>query len=128
MTAEPQQARILVADDEPDVRELIVYRLRRAGYEVLEAPNGEAALALALEHIPDLVVADVMMPRVDGYELTRQLRASEQTRRVPVILLTARTQEADVAQGFDAGADDYLKKPFSPDELVQRVRAVLGRR
>jgi DNA-binding response OmpR family regulator len=129
MTADgrPQQ-RILVVDDEDDVRELVVYRLRRSGYDVLEAPNGEQALQLALEESPDLVVADVMMPRLDGFELTRRLRAEPSTSRIPVILLTARAQEADVSQGFDAGADDYLKKPFNPDELVQRVRAILGRR
>ncbi|HEV2643820.1 MAG TPA: response regulator [Candidatus Elarobacter sp.] len=120
--------RILVADDEPDVRELVVYRMKRSGYEVLEAKNGEEAFHLAVEHVPDLIVADVMMPRVDGYELTRRLRAEQATQRIPIILLTARTQEADVSQGFDAGADDYLKKPFNPDELVARVRAVLGRR
>lgn len=120
--------RVLVADDEPDVRELVVYRMRRAGYEVIEATNGEEAFELARAEAPDLIVADVMMPRVDGYELTRRLRAEPATQRIPVILLTAKTQEADVSQGFDAGADDYLKKPFNPDELVQRARAVLGRR
>jgi DNA-binding response OmpR family regulator len=120
--------RILVADDEPDVRELVVYRMKRSGYDVIEAKNGEEAFELAVEHLPDLIVADVMMPRVDGYELTRRLRAEYTTQRIPVILLTAKTQEADVSQGFDAGADDYLKKPFNPDELVARVRAVLGRR
>jgi DNA-binding response OmpR family regulator len=120
--------RIVVADDEPDVRELIAYRLGRSGYEVVEAHDGEEALRMALAEPPDLVVLDVMMPKLDGYELTRRLRAEEATRRVPVILLTARAQEDDVSQGFAAGADDYLKKPFNPDELVARVRAVLGRR
>lgn len=126
MTDTPK--RILVVDDEPDVRELVVYRLRRSGYDVREAKNGEEALQMAIADAPDLVVADVMMPRIDGFELTRRLRDHEATSRVPVILLTAKTQEADVSQGFTAGADDYLKKPFSPDELVARVRAVLGRR
>jgi DNA-binding response OmpR family regulator len=126
MTDAPK--RILVVDDEADVRELVVYRLRRSGYDVVEASHGEEALRLALAEAPDLVVADVMMPRVDGYELTRRLRADEATRNIPVILLTAKAQEADVSQGFNAGADDYLKKPFNPDELVARVRAVLGRR
>jgi len=120
--------RILVVDDEPDVLDLVVYRLRRSGYEVIEAPNGEEGLALAISEQPDLIVADVMMPRVDGYELTRRLRDEDATRGIPIILLTARTQEADVSQGFEAGADDYLKKPFNPDELVARIRAVLGRR
>lgn len=126
MTETPR--RILVVDDEPDVLDLVVYRLRRSGYEVIEAPNGEEGLALAISEQPDLIVADVMMPRVDGYELTRRLRDEDATRGIPIILLTARTQEADVSQGFEAGADDYLKKPFNPDELVARIRAVLGRR
>jgi DNA-binding response OmpR family regulator len=120
--------RILVADDEADVRDLVVYRLSRSGYEVVAAADGDEALRLALEEPPDLAVLDVMMPRIDGFELTRRLRAEPATSRVPIILLTARTQEADVTQGFESGADDYLRKPFNPDELLARVRAVLGRR
>jgi DNA-binding response OmpR family regulator len=119
---------ILVADDEEDVRELVAYRLTRSGYEVIDAADGEEAFRLASERPPDLMVLDVMMPRLDGYELTRRVRAEESLRAVPVILLTARSQETDVGRGFDVGADDYLKKPFNPDELVARVRAVLGRR
>ena len=125
MTAAPL---ILVADDESDVRELVAYRLTRSGFEVIEAMDGETALQLARECIPALAVLDVMMPTLDGYDVTRRLREDETTRGIPVILLTARAQEADVNRGFDAGADDYLKKPFDPDELVARVRAVLGRR
>jgi DNA-binding response OmpR family regulator len=120
--------RIVVADDEVDVRELVAYRLSRSGYEVIEAQDGEQALRLALADPPDLAVLDVMMPKLNGYELTRRLRAEPATERVPIILLTARAQEADVSQGFEAGADDYLRKPFNPDELLARVRAVLGRR
>jgi DNA-binding response OmpR family regulator len=119
---------ILVADDEEDVRELITYRLTRSGYDVIDAVDGEDAFRLASERVPDLMVLDVMMPRLDGYELTRRVRAEESLRSVPVILLTARSQETDVGRGFEVGADDYLKKPFNPDELVARVRAVLGRR
>jgi two-component system, OmpR family, alkaline phosphatase synthesis response regulator PhoP len=119
---------ILVADDEEDVRELVSYRLTRSGYDVIDAVDGEEAFRLASERVPDLMVLDVMMPRLDGYELTRRVRAEESLRSVPVILLTARSQESDVSRGFEVGADDYLKKPFSPDELVARVRAVLGRR
>jgi DNA-binding response OmpR family regulator len=119
---------ILVADDEEDLRELVSYRLSRSGYEVVEAVDGQEALELATERTPDLMVLDVMMPRLDGYELTRRVRAQDSLRGVPVILLTARSQESDVSRGFDVGADDYLKKPFNPDELVARVRAVLGRR
>jgi DNA-binding response OmpR family regulator len=123
-----QAPTILVADDEEDLRELVAYRLTRSGYEVIAAADGQEALQLARERPPDLMVLDVMMPRLDGYELTRRVRAEESLRSVPVILLTARSQESDVSRGFEVGADDYLKKPFSPDELVARVRAVLGRR
>ena len=119
---------ILVADDEEDVRELVSYRLTRSGYDVIDAADGEEAFRLASESVPDLMVLDVMMPRLDGYELTRRVRAEESLRSVPVILLTARSQETDVSRGFEVGADDYLRKPFNPDELVARVRAVLGRR
>jgi DNA-binding response OmpR family regulator len=119
---------ILVADDEEDLRELVSYRLSRSGYEVVEAVDGQEAFELATERTPDLMVLDVMMPRLDGYELTRRVREQDSLRSVPVILLTARSQESDVSRGFDVGVDDYLKKPFNPDELVARVRAVLGRR
>jgi DNA-binding response OmpR family regulator len=119
---------VLVADDDDDIRDLVAFRLDRAGYEVLRAGDGEQALQLAKEHKPDLAVLDVMMPKLTGYDVTRELRANAETSRIPVILLTARVQEADVARGFEAGADDYVKKPFSPQELKARVQAVLGRR
>jgi DNA-binding response OmpR family regulator len=106
----------------------VVYRLSRSGYDVVEARDGDEALRLALELTPDLLVLDVMMPKLGGYELTRRIRNEPGISGTPVILLTARTQEDDVSQGFDAGADDYLKKPFNPDELAARVRAILGRR
>ena len=119
---------VLVADDDDDIRDLVAFRLDRAGYEVLRAGDGQEALDLAKEHRPDLAVLDVMMPKLTGYDVTRELRADPATSRIPVILLTARVQEADVARGFEAGADDYVKKPFSPQELKARVQAVLGRR
>lgn len=119
---------ILVADDEEDVRELVTYRLTRSGYQVIGAGDGQEAFELATEHAPDLMVLDVMMPKIDGYELTRRVRAEAALCSIPVILLTARSQESDVDRGFEVGADDYLRKPFNPDELVARVRAVLGRR
>lgn len=126
MTA--QSPVVLVADDDPDIRELVAFRLERAGYSILEAPDGEQALRLAQERQPDLAILDVMMPKLTGYDVTRELRRDEGTRRLPVILLTARVQEHDVARGFGAGADDYIKKPFSPQELQARVQAILGRR
>jgi DNA-binding response OmpR family regulator len=119
---------VLAADDDEDILELVAFRLERSGYTVLRATDGEEALRLALEAKPDLAVLDVMMPKLDGFELTRRLRAEDATRRMPIILLTARSQDADVQAGFDAGADDYLRKPFSPQELRARVQAILGRR
>src|SRR2546428_8509747 len=118
---------VLVADDDEDILTLVEYRLMRNGFEVLVARDGEEALQLAAERIPDLAILDVMMPRIDGFDATRRLRANATTARIPVILLTARAQEADVTRGFEAGADDYLRKPFSPQELAMRVQAILGR-
>jgi DNA-binding response OmpR family regulator len=119
---------ILVADDDADVRELVVFRLTRAGYEVITAGDGEEALRLALERRPDVCVIDVMMPKLDGYELTERLRASEELAGAAIMLLTASVEEASVDRGFAAGADDYIKKPFSPAELVERISTVLERR
>ena len=128
--AEPHEAKstVLVADDDRDILDLLAFRLGRAGYEVVSASDGEEALRLAVECKPDLAVLDVMMPKLDGYEVTRRMRADESTKRIPVILLTARVQEHDVARGFEVGADDYMKKPFSPAELRARVQAIIGRR
>jgi len=130
MSAAPQRERavVLVADDDTDIRELVLFRLERAGYEVVAAKDGEEALRQAVELQPDLAVLDVMMPKLNGYEVTQELRRSEATSAMPVILLTARVQDEDITRGFDAGADDYIKKPFSPQELRARVQAVLGRR
>ena len=118
---------VLVADDDPDIRSLVTLRLERSGYAVVAAGDGEQALAAALERAPDLALLDVMMPKLDGYEVTERLRREEATRHLPVILLTARVQETDIARGVEAGADDYVKKPFSTSELRDRVQAVLGR-
>jgi DNA-binding response OmpR family regulator len=123
-----EQPVVLAADDDEDILQLIVFRLERSGYTVLQARDGAEALELARSSHPDLAVLDVMMPKMDGYDLTRRLREDEATSKMPIILLTARTQEADVQRGFDAGADDYIRKPFSPQELRARVQAVLGRR
>jgi DNA-binding response OmpR family regulator len=125
---ERTQPVVLAADDDEDILELIAFRLERSGYTVLQARDGEEALELARRSRPDLAVLDVMMPKIDGFELTRRLRDDDSTTKMPIILLTARTQEADVERGFDAGADDYIRKPFSPQELGARVQAILGRR
>jgi DNA-binding response OmpR family regulator len=122
-----QKPLVLVADDDQDILELVSFRLERAGYDILRAADGAEALELATEQLPDLAVLDVMMPHLDGYEVTRCLRDGRLERRIPVILLTARVQEVDVQRGYAAGADDYVKKPFSPQELRDRVQAVLDR-
>jgi DNA-binding response OmpR family regulator len=125
---EREQPVVLAADDDEDILALVAFRLERSGYTVVQARDGQQALELARSEKPDLAVLDVMMPKLDGFELTRRLRAEEATSRMPIILLTARAQDTDVQTGFDAGADDYLRKPFSPQELRTRVQAILGRR
>ena len=115
-----------VADDEEDIRSLVAFRLKRAGYEVITAADGEEALLLATTRLPDLAVLDITMPKLDGCEVTRSLRAHAQTVAMPVILLTARVQEDDVERGMAAGATDYVKKPFSPHERGARVTSILG--
>lgn len=117
---------LLVADDDEDILMLVQLRLSRSGFEVVVARDGEEALRLVREHRPDLVVLDVMMPKVTGIDVVRALRADPETVDVPVILLTARSSETDVEEGIAAGADDYVVKPFSPQELVARVQSVLG--
>jgi DNA-binding response OmpR family regulator len=119
---------VLVADDDPDILALVRFRLEREGYDVVSAPDGQAALELALDHTPDLAVLDVMMPRLDGYEVTRRLREHEATKGMPIILLTARVGESDLERGFEMGADGYVTKPFSPQMLREQVQAALGAR
>jgi DNA-binding response OmpR family regulator len=128
MSDPADQPVILAADDDEDILQLVSFRLGRSGYRVLQAHDGEEAVALALEHEPDLAVLDVMMPKMDGFEVVRRLRAEESTKSMPIIMLTARAQDTDVQGGFDAGANDYLRKPFSPKELRTRVQALLARR
>ncbi|MDQ3785531.1 MAG: response regulator [Actinomycetota bacterium] len=125
---ERERPLVLVADDDDAILTLVVFRLEQANYDVASAADGAEALALARERTPDPAILDVMMPKLDGYEVIRNIREHEETRGMPVILLTARVQEADVTRGFDAGADDYIKKPFSPQELRARVQSILGRR
>jgi DNA-binding response OmpR family regulator len=119
---------IVIAEDDEDIRTLVEFRLRSAGYQPVATSDGAEALALIREHLPALAILDVMMPHMTGVEITRALRADESTRAIPVILLTARVQEADETAGFEAGADDYIRKPFSPNALISRVQAILGRR
>lgn len=117
-------ARILVVEDEPSIAEVVALYLRRAGYIVTVAGDGEEALESLTRQVPDLVVLDLMLPKVDGLEITRWLRERGDT---PIIMLTARREERDRIAGLEMGADDYVVKPFSPQELVSRVRAVLRR-
>jgi DNA-binding response OmpR family regulator len=117
-------ARILVVEDEPSIREVVSLYLRRAGYQVTVVDEGQAALESLATQTPDLVVLDLMLPNVDGLEITRWLRERGDT---PIIMLTARREEPDRIAGLEMGADDYVVKPFSPQELVSRVRAVLRR-
>ena len=118
---------VLVADDEEDIRSLVSVRLKRAGYDVITAADGEEALLLVTARLPDLVVLDMMMPKATGLEVAHNMREQATTKDIPIILLTARAQEADVVSGFEAGADDYMKKPFSPHDLQARVQALLER-
>lgn len=117
-------ARILVVEDEPSIREVVSLYLRRAGYQVMVADDGRKALESLASQPPDLVVLDLMLPEIDGLEITRWLRERGDT---PIIMLTARREEGDRIAGLEMGADDYVIKPFSPQELVSRVRAVLRR-
>jgi len=117
---------LLVADDDEDILTLVQLRLSRSGYEVVVARDGEEALRLAQEKHPDLAVLDWMMPKASGLEVLRAIRAGSETADIPVVLLTARASEADVQEGLDAGADDYIAKPFSPQELASRVHTILG--
>jgi DNA-binding response OmpR family regulator len=116
---------VLAADDDEDILELVAFRLGRSGYTVVEARDGEEAWQIAQERELDLAVLDVGMPKLDGLEVTRRLRGQEATSKLPIILLTAWVQESDVERGFAAGANDYIRKPFSPMELVARVQAAL---
>jgi two-component system phosphate regulon response regulator PhoB len=124
---EPTTHRILVVDDEADITALVAYHLAKAGYRVATAANGRDALRAAREERPDLVVLDLMLPGVSGYDVLAELRRLEETKDLGVILLTARKDEPDRIKGLSLGADDYLPKPFSPQELVLRVGAVLRR-
>jgi two-component system, OmpR family, phosphate regulon response regulator PhoB len=120
--------RVLVVEDEPAIAELVAINLRHAGYEATIAPDAESALTHVDKVLPDLVLLDWMLPGQSGLALARSWRSEVRTRALPIILLTARAEEADKLAGLDGGADDYLTKPFSPKELLARIRAVLRRR
>jgi two-component system phosphate regulon response regulator PhoB len=119
--------RILVIEDERDIADLISFNLQRAGYEVQKAHDGITGADLAIHETPDLVILDLMLPGKDGYAVFKDLKRDARSRNIPVIMLTARAQTEDRIQGLEAGADDYLTKPFSPKELLLRVQAVLKR-
>ncbi|MFM2044859.1 MAG: phosphate regulon transcriptional regulatory protein PhoB [Pseudomonadota bacterium] len=118
---------ILIVEDEVDLVTLLKYNLEKEGFRVVAASDGEEALLLANEQTPHLILLDWMLPLMSGLEVCRQLRRNAKTREVPVIMLTARGEEADKVRGLNSGADDYISKPFSPTELVARIRAVLRR-
>ena len=123
----PTTHRVLVVDDEPDITALVAYHLAKASYRVTTAANGRDALRAAREERPDLIVLDLMLPGLTGYEVLAELRRHDETKDIGVIVLTARKEEPDRIKGLSLGADDYLPKPFSPPELVLRVGAVLRR-
>ena len=123
----PGSERILVVDDEPDIVALVVYHLAKAGYRVSSAASGPDALAIARRDRPSLVVLDLMLPEMSGFEVLAKLREDDQTAGIAVLMLTARKDEPDRIRGLELGADDYLTKPFSPQELVLRVGAILRR-
>jgi DNA-binding response OmpR family regulator len=119
--------RILLVDDDPDIREMLTFKLRNAGFEAFSEADGESGLAAARELRPDLLLLDWMMPGLTGPEVCQRLREDPETADMPIVLLSARAHEADVQRGFATGADDYIPKPFSPRELVERVNALLAR-
>jgi phosphate regulon transcriptional regulator PhoB len=120
-------SRVLIVEDEPDIRDLVVHHLKREGYQVSAASSGEEALRQVQAAPPDLVLLDLMMPAMDGLEVCRRLRQDPATASLPIVMLTAKGDEVDRVLGLEIGADDYIVKPFSPKELLARVRAVLRR-
>jgi two-component system phosphate regulon response regulator PhoB len=119
--------RVLIVEDEPDIRDLLVFHLEREGYQVTKSKTGPEALRSARSSPPDLVLLDIMLPEMDGLEVCRRLRQDPATQGLPIVMLTARGDEVDRILGLELGADDYVVKPFSPRELVARIRAVLRR-
>jgi DNA-binding response OmpR family regulator len=120
-------AKILIAEDERDIRDLVAFTLRFAGYEVVTAANGEEAVALAPKENPDLILMDVRMPRMTGYDACRILKANPEMKDIPVVFLSAKGQESEIQTGLEVGAEEYMLKPFAPDQLTERVRAILAK-
>jgi CheY-like chemotaxis protein len=120
-------ANILIAEDERDIRELITFTLTFAGHKITQAANGEEAVQLAQEIKPDLILTDVRMPKMTGYEVCKTLRGLPDTANTPIVILSAKGQDEEVEQGKDAGATDYILKPFAPDKLQQRVAEILAK-
>lgn len=118
-------ARILIAEDEPDIRELVAFTLRFAGHEVVATSNGEEALHQASQIIPDIILMDVRMPRMTGYDACRAMKADPALKDIPIVFLSAKGQDTEIQTGLDAGAEEYLLKPFAPDQLTERVKAIL---
>ena len=118
---------VLIVEDERDILSLISFNLRKAGYKTLIAASGEEGLSAMVKEKPDLVILDLMLPGIDGYEVCREMKLNERLKSIPVIMLTARTEDTDIVSGLEVGADDYITKPFSPKVLVARVRTVLRR-
>ncbi len=119
--------KILVVDDEKDIVKMLDYNLKKDGYKAVSAYEGEKALDLARREMPDLIILDLMLPGMDGLEVCKMLKKEPKTAHIPIIMLTAKTQEADKVVGLELGADDYVTKPFSPRELLARVKAILRR-
>jgi DNA-binding response OmpR family regulator len=119
-------AKILIADDERDIRDLVAFTLKFAGHEVIATTNGEEAYQTALQVIPDLILLDVRMPRMTGYEACQAIKANAATQNIPVVFLSAKGQESEVQTGMEAGAEEYILKPFSPDQLIARVSSILA--
>ncbi len=119
--------KILIVEDDPDIAEMIAYNLGKEGYSIVSTDNGEDAVARAQKEHPALIILDIMLPGMDGMEVCRTLKQADETRNMPIIMLSARSQETDKVVGLELGADDYVTKPFSPRELIARIRAVLRR-
>ncbi|MBI9100570.1 MAG: response regulator transcription factor [Spirochaetaceae bacterium] len=119
--------KILIVEDDDDIRELIAFNLEMSGYDVFKCGNGEEAIKQAIQSSPDLILLDVMLPTIDGFEVCRQLKQKPEIQNTPIIMLTARTDDEDIIQGLETGADDYITKPFRPKILMARVKAALRR-